>query len=277
MSDLFEDITETGKKLTAHKVGKNTTEGLPGKYARGARDVDAIPVEDNYIVPARTLSPAADYVYGVDKQRSGILPGPYYLGAPTVQNYGTHRPIWRGWRPKRPETDYPALGKEMMIPERNYKIESGFEIPDQKEIIDMAMRNALAPYPTTSPTDMIPDPYRTSFMDVRKKKNGTYLGMADLGLDVVTEADLSSSNRAPTTTNKSGDVFGIDFGGIAKDILSIFVPKPAAPGTTAPPAQAGVTYIMPPAQAGPEIPWGTIAVAGVLGLAAIIILPKVLK
>lgn len=279
MSDLFDDITETGKKLTAHEAGR-MKEGMPGKFARGVRGVDAIPAKDNYLALSRTLSPDSDYVYGVDKARFGVLPGPYYLGAPTVQNYGTHRPIWRGWRPKRPETDYPELGKEMMIPERNYKIESGFDIPGQKEIINMAMRNALAPYPTTSPTDMIPDPYRTSFMDVRKKGSsmGSYLGLADLGLDIVTDADLSApSNVAPTTTNKSGDVFGIDFGGIVKDIASIFIPKPGVSARPQPAAGGGVTYIMPPAQAGPAIPWGTIAVAGVLGLAAIFILPKVLK
>lgn len=277
MSDLFDDITDTRKKLVAHEIGK-TSEGLVGKYARGVRGNDPIPAAENYIVRSRTLSPDSDYVYGVDKARFGVLPGPYYLGAPTIQNYGTHRPVWRGWRPKRPETDYPELGKEMMIPERNYKIESGFEIPGQKEIINMAMRNALAPYPTTPETDMIPDPYRTSFMDVRKgvaKATSSYLGIADLGLDIVTEADLYSA-PAPVKTPAAAPSTGFDFGGIIKDITSIFVPKPS-PAVRPPTSAGSVTYIMPPAQAGPDIPWGTIAVAGVLGLAAIFILPKVLK
>jgi hypothetical protein len=305
MSDLFDDITDTRKKLVAHEIGK-TSEGLVGKYARGVRGNDPIPAAETYIARSRTLAPDSDYVYGVDKARSGILPGPYYLGAPTIQNYGTHRPVWRGWRPKRPETDYPELGKEMMIPERNYKIESGFEIPGQKEIINMAMRNALAPYPTTPETDMIPDPYRTSFMDVRKgvaKATSSYLGIADLGLDIVTEADLYSApaptqsydpisfdfpassyptgpnvapGQAPVKTPAAAPSTGFDFGGIIKDITSIFVPKPS-PAVRTPTSAGGVTYIMPPAQAGPALPWGTIAVAGIVGLAAIFILPKVLK
>jgi hypothetical protein len=269
--NLFDDIRGTREKLKPHQTN-GTSQGIAGKFARAVRGVDGAPVGDSFLIMSRTLPPTMDYVYGANKEPRGTVPGPYYVGAPLIENYGPHRPVWEGWRPKRPVKSYPEVGKVMMEPERNYKIESS--IPDQSEIINLAMRNTLAPYPTVPQSDPIPDPYRFNFMEVEKAPSemSGYLGY--LGFLGQTE---TTAKPQTTTIQPAGDVLGFDVGGVAKSVADTIRTAYQADVERYKAQQQGTYVPSAVTRPAPDLPWGTIAIAGGAALLALFVLPKVLK
>ena len=260
--NLFDDINGVrGALKPYHKNGQ--PQGMAGKYARAVRAEDGAPVGDTRIVPSRTLEPTTDYVYGVDKETSPKIPGPYILEAPLLPGHGDHRPVWRGWRPKREEISYRELGASMMIPDRTNKFEAS--IPTEEEVLDMASRNALAPYPTVPSSAMIPDPFRNRGMAIS--------GFSGLGEDPAGKIEVE-----PLAAKPSPDPLGIgiDIGALAKDIAGTITAKYSADVETYKAQQSG-TYVAKPSTAPAPLPWGTILLVGGIALAAVFILPKVLK
>lgn len=247
------DLPVATLKLTNHDVGGRSM-SIAGKYARSTRSVDGAPIgEDTYIVPSRTLPPQNSIVYGADKRPIGAVDSPDMIESQPVQNYGLHRPIYRGWRPKRPENSYPDLGIELMSPEQNYKYESA--IPTEREMMVESVRNATVTYPAVEGDEgQIPDPYRYYGMKVQKSKeddengNGNGDNMSGLGADPVAQ---TSQDDAISSLAKS----------IADGIRAKYNLPPTAP-PAAPPS---------------SIPWGTIALVGGVGLLAMFVLPKLLK
>ncbi len=259
--NIFDNIRNEERKLKPYKAnGKPMSQG--GKYARGIRSKDEAP-QDTSIIPYRTLPPQSKYQYGADKQHYPTVPGPYYVGSKPMVDYGPHRPVWRGWRPKRPRSSYKDLSLEMPVPQRTYKIET--DIPTERELIDMASRNATAPYPTVpGTTGQIPDPYREYGIFVRSAAPG----MAGMGQD-----------DAPAGPS----VFGIDIAGVTQDVLDIVklrMGKDLAELTLEEKrlaAQIAKEEIDKKTKPAPEIPWGTLAIVAAIGVGAIFILPKVLR
>jgi hypothetical protein len=261
---LFSDIRKEKAKLKPYLAGGQPM-GYGGKFAKARYNIDGAPVEDVNLVLSRTLEPDRKYVYGVDKQPLGKIPGPYMLESEPMENYGPHRPVWRGWRPKRPEESYPELGAKMMQGERTYKIESGIDaIPTEKEIIEMAMRNSLAPYPTVPETHPIPDRYREYGIAIDET-------LGDIGY-------LGEEAGAPAPWRP----FGVDVTGLVQQFGTSYAQGYSAQATEAQRQQAALTGGLPgqptlPTRPSSEFPWGTVALVGIIGLAAAFILPKVLK
>ena len=252
--NLFDDIRDEKGRLKAHKTNGDA-QSIAGKYARGTRDVDGAPVEDVHLELSRTLPPDQKYEYGVDKRPLPKLTGPYMLEAPKMPNYGEHRPVWRGWRPVRPPSSYPDVGAEMMVPDRTYKIEAS--IPTQSEVIDMAARNSLSPYPMVHQDAMIPDPYREYGMFQKGQMSG-YYGMGDL--------------PTGTTASLPPSGIGLDVGGIAQDLAAGYQAQYEARAKEAQGIAMGL-----PAKPSAPFPWTTLLTVAGIGLAAAFILPKVLK
>lgn len=249
MTDIFDDIKTVQKKLKPLHFGK-VPEGMAGKYARAVRAADS-PPDQTFFALNRTLPPAESITYGADTSVPPILPGPYGLSAPAMQNYGRHRPVWRGWRPERPTTTYPQLGVVMPQEDRTNKFEAS--IPTEAEIVNMAMRNAVAPYPTAPESQEIPDPYREYNIYVEPQGSLGYLGF--LGNQAPSVPELIPG----VTADKAVSV--IDQ--LAKTVSDRYNVNPAT----------GQVNTRPK----PAIPWGTLAMVGGISLAAMFLLPKVLK
>jgi hypothetical protein len=240
--DIPNDDMQVAKLKLKSYIAGNEEMSVVGKFAKATRAVDGAPVgEETYIVPSRLLPPASSIVYGADKRPLGKVEAPDMIESQPVQNYGLHRPVMRGWRPKRPEDNYPDLGIKLMEPDQTYKLESS--IPTEREMVVESVRNATVPYPATEDDEgVIPDPYRTYGMHVEEDPNMNGR-MGDLGAD-----DIASSISAVASS-------------IAAGIKAKYGIQPTTPP---PPAASGT-------------PWGTILLVGGIGLAAVFILPKILK
>lgn len=241
------DLPVAMLKLQRHTAGGREM-SLAGKYAKSTRNIDGAPIgESTYIVPSRTLPPQTSIVYGADKRPIGSVNSPDMIESQPMQNYGLHRPIFRGWRPKRPEDSYPDLGIELMSPEHNYKYESA--IPTEREMMVESVRNATVTYPAVEGSDgQIPDPYRYYGMSVQKGRN-----------------DPPPAQGADDALNGLGDTTTDAISSLAKTIADGIRTQY---GNPVPPQQ-------PVQQQG--LPWGTIALVGGLGLVAMLVLPKLLK
>lgn len=252
--NLEDNINQVRKRLVSHTEGGNDM-SLAGKYARGTRGEDGAPIGDTFIATSRQLPPDKNYYYGVNKEPLGKVPGPYTVEAPLMQNYGPHRPVWRGWRPKRPETNYPTLGVAMPEPDRTYRMEPS--IPGENEVVNMAMRNTMAPYPAVPQGEGIPDPSRNLYMKVQSELSG-YLGyMGYMGDDTII-----TSTDGPTQPDAASGILSSIAGALKK------IAAPATPVKS-------LTVVTPtPAS---TIPWGTIALVGGGAILAMFVLPKLLK
>ncbi len=248
------DLPVAMLKLPRHTAGGKEM-SIAGKYAKSTRNIDGAPVgEATYIVPSRTLPPQTSIVYGADKRPIGSVNSPDMIESQPMQNYGLHRPIFRGWRPKREETSYPDLGIELMSPERNYKIETA--IPTEREMMVESVRNATVTYPAVPGSDgQIPDPYRYYGMAVEKSRNDPPPANGD-------DDFLNGMDGMGDTTTDA-------ISSLAKSIADGIKAQYAAKGTPIVPQQ--------PVQQQGGIPWGTIALVGGLGIVAMLVLPKLLK
>jgi hypothetical protein len=258
--NIFDDINGVNGALKPYKTG-NRPQGMAGKYSRAVRAEDGAPVGDTRIVPSRTLEPTTDYVYGVDKESAPKIPGPYILEAPLLPGHGDHRPVWRGWRPNRPQTSYAELGASMMISDRTNKFEAS--IPTEDEVIDMASRNASAPYPALPSSEMIPDPYRTRGMLVSGLGQSEWVGGEVTGEEVL----------PPKPVDNDPLGIGVDIAAVVKDVVGLVT---AQYPQNVEAYRAGAAAKSAAVAANP-LPWSTILTVGGIALAAVFILPKVLK
>jgi hypothetical protein len=266
MENIFGSVRNVNGKLKTYEAGDRPL-SQPGKYAKGTRAEDGVPRRQT-MVPNRTLSPDSNYTYGTDAGLPRTTPAPYMLEAPRMVNYGPHRPIWRGWRPKRPVKAYGQVGMEMPVKQRGPKFESSGVIPSEAEVRDYASNEAQTPgHPIAPYPDMIPDYFREYGIYVdgdtpnqqQKSITGNMLG--NLGAE---EADAGADYLKQTT--------GFDVVGIAKDIAGGIKSKYGnqMPSTTQ-------TMATAPAPVKPDIPWKTLGIVAGVGVAALFVLPKVLK
>lgn len=216
---------------------------LPGVYERDTQGAEVRDTEARTFIPYRTLPPQTDYVYGADKQPYDIADNDT-LQSPPIGPAPNELPIWRGWRPNRPVISYKELGMQIIQDQQGPGIESA--IPQEREMVNMADERATAPFPTL--------PESMQITPEMQNDKGIYL-------------ETPSSVHEETNMKGMGDDVTDAIGTVAKDVVSSIQAKY---GTN--PAQ-----IKAAAQAQSTIPWGTLALVGVVGAAAIFLLPKLTK
>lgn len=249
---MFDDLNKAKKKLTPHSVNGKVV-GEARKYIQANRGTEGdVAKEEDIIIPSRTLPPTKPIVYGATKYPYADIPGPYLLESKPVKDYGRHRPVWEGWRPARPETSYAELGSKMPVPSRNYKYET--DVPGEDEMVDMADRNTSRPYPAVPEGEEIPDVYREYGM-YAEEGSENMSGLSDMG-------------QIPTQVTS-----------LAKDIAATIQAKYGAQIEKYKAQQSGITLPGAPSPFKPEskFPLGTVALVAGLGLAAVFLLPKILK
>lgn len=246
---MFDDLKRAKKTLKAHTVNGKAVGGAR-KYVQPKLGVDGdTSKEIDVIIPSRTLPPTKPYVYGATEYPLGTIPGPYSMESKPIENYGRHRSVWEGWRPERPTVAYDQLGAKMPTPGRNYKYES--DIPEERELVGMSIRNATAPYPTVTEGQEIPDPSREYGMYVEGKAMSGLNGLGQTGQDVT---------------------------GLAKDIAAGIQAKYGAQIEKYKSRQAGlVPPAEQPASAKRPFPMKTAAAVIGIGIFAVFVLPKILK
>lgn len=224
----------------AQGLGPAQPMSVAGAYTANVLGKEGNANEARTFVPYRTLPPQTDYVYGVDKQPLAKTDNSRFESKP-ISGPPNQLPIYRGWRPNRPEMSYSDLGMQLFTPQQGPGIES--TIPQEREMVNRAGQMATAPFPTL--------PESMSITPEMQNNKGIYLE----GPDAEQETSMSGMGDDITDTISS----------LAKSIASTIQTK------------YGVTPIPKPAFAPSNIPWGTLLTVGVLGAAAVYFIPKMTR
>lgn len=248
--DIYSLLKQTQKKLIPTLVSKGDAPAdpmsLPGIYARDIVAREGTATEDRTFVPYRTLGPQTDYVYGADKLPLAKIDNSTSQ-TPPIGPVPNQMPVFRGWRPHRPKIDYKDLGMEILQDQQGPGIES--VMPQERELVNRAEEHATMPFPT------LPEPMEIT--DSPESGKGIYL---DAPQEVADEGNMHSMNGM-------GDDVTDTISALAKNVASSIQAKYG----TDPNA------IKAAAAAQSKIPWGTLALVGIVGAAAIYFIPKMTR
>ncbi len=245
-TSIFQLLKQTRKLpiiQTAQRGGGPAGDmSLPGIYARNIFKESGKPDEARTFIPYRTLPPQTDYTYGADIQPLGKTDNST-LQAQPIGPVPNQLPVFRGWRPKRPAIDFNDLNAPMFMQDTHGP---GLEstVPQERELVNTADWRASTPFPT------LPEP-----MQITNTPKGIWM-----------EAETEVFEDKPM--NQMGDL-ATDVSSLAKDIATSIQAKY---GTN--PAEIRAAAV---AQNQSRIPWGTLATVGVVGVAALYFLPKLVK
>ena len=244
---IYDLLNQAQTRMTPTTVAQGVSAAQPMSVA-GAFTANILAREGNAdetrtFVPYRTLPPQTDYVYGADKLPLAKTDDSRLMPA-RVAGPPNQLPVWRGWRPNRPRSNWNDLPMQILSPQQGPGIES--TIPQEREMVNRADEMAEGPYPTLPET-------MTITPEVQNQK-GIHLESPEL------YGDNAMNGMGDDTSWVSDDISTI-----AKDIASSIQAK-YAPGT-----------IKPPTTASTGVPWGTLLLVGGIGAAAIYFLPKLMK
>lgn len=272
-----------------HANGRALTSVYPALQAEIGSEC---PPEKQKLVSNRSLPPTSDLVRGASARVAEKIKGPWMLQSKPLPNYGKNFPIEWGWRTKRPETRASNIPITMPIPTTGPKIEGGYASPTAAQIKASVEQSATQPYPTVPEGDEytgvngmgnLGDAASDLIAQASSlEAQATALQATSPSSAAALRAQAESLRQQASALSTTGGGIATTIGTIAKEIAGTVQAKYAAEAAKyasqmAP--QIGIPYsgsVPTPPSTGPSIPWGTIAMVGGIGLAAFLILPKVM-